>query len=180
MKAILTLYVRLFLVFSVIFGLLTFLLALVGPETLDLNRTIYKALFFGICMSLFLGTIHILALKRMGLKSITSDDIGVVQHRRVLSNLNFSQIVDKLKSIPFTRKMETSDSGQSLTIHTGASWKSWGETIKIVSLQETEKGMEYEIISQPKIRTTLVDNGRNLQNVMRIEELLNYKESSPS
>lgn len=172
MKAILTLYVKLFVVFGLFFGMFTGLIDLFGDDTFDVNRLFNRASFYGFWMSLILGTIHIIALKRLGLKSFTTSDLSVNQHRRVSSNINFTQLVDKLKSIPLTEKMELSDSGHGLTFQTRASWKSWGEKIKIEVLRETETGTEYEIYSQPKRRTVLIDNGRNLQNVMKIEQLL--------
>jgi hypothetical protein len=50
--------------------------------------------------------------------------------------------------------------------------KSWGEEIKIILKSKTKSEFEYMISSSPKLKTTLVDYGKNLENINRIENAI--------
>lgn len=55
---------------------------------------------------------------------------------------------------------------------TGVSWKSWGEEIKILLKDYKETVFEYQILSSPKLKITLIDYGKNLENINRIESIM--------
>ena len=172
MKAILLFYLKLLVVFGLLFGLLSALIDFPYSSGFEIQRYLFKALFFGGFMAVLLGTFHILGLKHAGVKSFNAGNLAVKQKKNVRSDINFTRLVSKLKSDPTTQKMELAPDGKHLVIQTGMSWKSWGEKIGIRVIRETANETEYEIVSEPKLRTTLLDNGRNLGNVLRIEKLL--------
>ena len=68
--------------------------------------------------------------------------------------------------------MKVIEEGNRLLLSSKISWMGWGEKISIQPLQVLGSGTEYEITSQPKLGTTLVDSGKNMQNVMEVEKLL--------
>jgi hypothetical protein len=59
----------------------------------------------------------------------------------------------------------------------GITWKTFGDKIEFNLNKINEAHTEVELSSRPVLRTTLVDYGKNLQNVQIIEEFLKeYRE----
>jgi hypothetical protein len=50
--------------------------------------------------------------------------------------------------------------------------KSWGEEIKIILKSNKENNFEYQLSSSPKLKTTIVDYGKNLENINKIESVI--------
>ena len=51
-------------------------------------------------------------------------------------------------------------------------WLSWGEEISIILQTKGESDFNYKISSRPKLKMTLVDFGKNLENVNRLENVI--------
>lgn len=66
--------------------------------------------------------------------------------------------------------MKEMESG--VLLRSNFSWKSWGEEIKIILIKQIADENEFQVSSRPKFSLTLVDYGKNLENMMRIENLL--------
>ena len=126
-------------------------------------------LFFGISMSLILVSFHIYRLKKNGIQRINNENVGVNQSRSLITELNTTDIIDKLKINPIIRKMKMTEIKNGVLLKSGMTWKSWGEEIKIILKSENETDFEYQISSRPKLKTTLVDYGKNLENLILIE-----------
>jgi hypothetical protein len=59
-----------------------------------------------------------------------------------------------------------------IVARTGINWKTWGDVITI-SFKRTGSNCTYiQISSRPNARTTIVDYGKNLENVERIVSFL--------
>ncbi|SIS45386.1 hypothetical protein [Salimicrobium flavidum] len=59
-----------------------------------------------------------------------------------------------------------------IKVHTGASWKSWGDEI-VFQLQEIDPATtRIAVTSRPKLKVTLMDYGKNHENIRSIEKHL--------
>ncbi|MFC0100989.1 DUF1499 domain-containing protein [Micromonospora marina] len=61
--------------------------------------------------------------------------------------------------------------GNSISVKTGISIKSWGETVT-GSVGPASDGTVVHVRSQSRVRTTLIDYGRNRQNVKQVIEMI--------
>ncbi len=172
MKPLVLLLVKTFLLTGLGFTLTMALIDLIFDGKVSLWESVYRLIFFGTIMTLAFGLSHINALKRLGVKTFTAENLSVKQKRVVLSTLSLKDILSRLKTNPDFNKMEVIEEGNRILLSSKISWMGWGEKISIQPLQVLGSGTEYEITSQPKLGTTLVDSGKNLQNVMEVERLM--------
>ncbi len=172
MKPITLFFLKTFLLLGLGFTVVMGLIDLIFDGSISLWESVYRLVFFGTIMTLALGLSHIYALKRLGVTSFTAENLAVKQTRVVLSTLGLQDILSRLKTNPDFNKMEVIEEGNRLLLSSKISWMGWGEKISIQPLQVLGSGTEYEITSQPKLGTTLVDSGKNMQNVMEVEKLM--------
>ena len=67
-------------------------------------------------------------------------------------------------------KIKKTDTG--LRLSTRMSMKSWGEIVYVDIIPAEENKIKITITSKPKIKTTIVDLGKNLENVNLLSKLL--------
>jgi CRISPR-associated protein Csm1 len=84
-----------------------------------------------------------------------------------------------LKSLEKIKKCEIKEAEQSkgiITAHSGTTWKTWGEIInfEIINNEDSKKTC-IKISSSPLVSTTLVDFGKNYENVKKISDFLKEK-----
>ncbi len=172
-------YVRLFLYTSISFGLLKGIrVGLATGVESGIKAGAISGLFFGIGMSLILGTIYRLRIKKMGIVG----DLGPVQSTTVelISNLDFAydKCIQALNQ--FGAKIKLQNQAKSeIKATTGITWKSWGEVLSLHLIHIGNQKVKIEISSFPKLRTTIVDYGKGRENVQKIANLLG-KEGLPS
>lgn len=157
---------------GVSYGICMLVIGLVNGHEFRLGFFLFSTLIFGTTMSLFSVSVHIRRLKKIGVQKITSDNLKVSQNKVLKSKLTKAMLIEKLQIDPLMGKMKMTEIEQGLIIETGMTWKSRGEEIKIIISSFENKLYEYQISSKPKLKPTLVDFGRNLENVNRIESLL--------
>lgn len=172
MKPITKLYLKTFLLTGIPYGLLMIGTDILEGEGFSLFKFLFLTFFFGITMSLTLVSFHRYRLKKSGIQEMTDQNLGVSQKKNVKSELNKSELIEKLQSDPKIRKMRMREIENGIILKTGMTWKSWGEEIKIILQSKEEGDFIYQITSSPKIKTTMVDYGKNLENVNRIEKLI--------
>ncbi|MFD2907110.1 hypothetical protein ACFSX9_00030 [Flavobacterium ardleyense] len=172
MKSIIKLYLKLFLQTAIIYFLIMALFDLALGNQLTLWNYVPKSLFVGVFVSLILVSIHVNKLKKNGIKNISDANVGVNQTRIISSELNKSELIQKLKSDSTIGKMEMREIENGVLFQTGMTMKSWGEEIKIILKFNKNSNFEYQVSSRPKLKTTLVDYGKNLENVNSIENLM--------
>jgi len=135
-------------------------------------KNITTSLFFGIFMSLSLVSFHWYNLKKDGVENITDENIGVKQTKKIETKLNKKELIQKLKLDPTIGKMKMTEIENGILIKTGMTMKSWGEEIKIILKSSKENNFEYQLSSIPKLKTTIVDYGKNLENINKIESII--------
>jgi hypothetical protein len=172
MKPITLFLLKMFLFMGLGFALFTGLIDLIFDGRVDLGESIYRLFFFGTIMTIVMGLSHIYALKRLGITTFTTENLAVKQRRIVRSNLNIQDILSMLKANPDLKKMKATEDGNRITLDSTMTWMGWGEKITIQPLQASGTETEYEITSRPKLATTIVDSGKNMQNVIWVEKMM--------
>ncbi len=172
MKPITKLYLKTFLVMGIAYGLSMIGFDLLRGEGFSLSKFLFLTVSFGGTMSLILVSLLRHRLRKMGIQEITDDSLNVFQKKNVQSELKKSELVEKLKADPIFGKMNMMEVENGVLLTTGVSWKSWGEEIKILLKDYKETVFEYQILSSPKLKITLIDYGKNLENINRIESIM--------
>jgi hypothetical protein len=63
---------------------------------------------------------------------------------------------------------EADESSRSVELKVGISFKSWGERVRIELAPEGESSTRAKVSSKPSLGTTMVDYGKNQDNVNRV------------
>ena len=171
MKPITKLYLKTFLLTGIPYGLLTAGFDLVDGNGFRLWKFLFLTFCFG-CMSFLLVSFHKYRLKKNGVQEMTAQNLGVSQKKNLKSEFNKSELIEKLKSDPIIGKMKMQEIENGIILKTGMTWLSWGEEIRIILQTKGESDFDYQISSRPKLKMTLVDFGKNLENVNRIENVM--------
>jgi hypothetical protein len=129
-------------------------------------------IFSGSVFSFLLVSSYKTELKRIGIQEITDDVIKVHQSRNIRTELNRAALIERLKADPAFGKMKMTVMEHGIQIKSGVSSKSWGEEINIILQSESSNGFEYLVSSRPSSKITLLDMGRNIEHINRIENLM--------
>ena len=173
MKPIAKLYLKVFLLGGIPCGLIITSFDLLIDE-FELWKSLFQTFYLGISLSLSLVSVHIYKLKKNGIQELTDETLGVKQTKEIKTKFKKRELVNKLKTDPIIGKMKMTETDNGVTLKTGTTWESWGDEIKIVLKSASDPDFEYQISSRPKLKlnTALVDFGRNLQNLNRIENVI--------
>lgn len=172
MNPILKLYLKTFLLMGLPFGLFTIGVDMAEGNGFNLWKFVSATFFFGGVMSVILVSFHRYRLKKTGIQEITEENLRVSQSKRFTSRLTKTEVIERLKNDPIIGAMKMTEVENGILLNNGMSWKSWGEEIQISFKSTMDSYFEYVVLSRPKLRTTLIDYGRNLENVNRIEALI--------
>ena len=170
MKPVNRLYLRMFLISGLSFASGMAIFDFVWGSGPELLRFLFHFLFFGGCMALLLVGLHRWQLKKQGMPN--TDALSVVQAREVKTSHSRDEVAGLLKLDPAFRHMSITSDGDALKLTTGTTWRSWGEIILLNFRQDRNDGCVVEIRSKPWLGTTVVDYGKNKENVERIAELI--------
>ena len=154
------------------FGLIMTLFDLFEGEGFNVVKFAFLTVFFGGIMSIFLISMHKYRLRKKGITEFTDDNLRVLQRRTVKSKSDIEEVISLLTSDSNFENMKYTSSKNQIHLSSRVSWYSWGEKIRITMLSDKDGEFEYEIQSKPIVSITLVDYGKNLENVNQIEELL--------
>lgn len=172
MKPLTTLYLKAFLWTGLPYGLVMVGFDIAEGHGFRVWRFLFLTVFFGIFMSLTLVSFHRHRLKKNGIQKVTSDDLRVSQQRVVTAGITQQTLVEELKNDPIIGKMKRMESENEIVIRSGITWKSWGEHMKITMSPVGENQWNYVVSSSPRVKPTIVDYGKNVENVNRIEQLI--------
>lgn len=172
MKPITKLYLKTFLLTGIPYGLIMLGFDLADGDGFRLWKYLFMTFFFGITMSLILVSFHRYRLKKNGIQEITDENVGINQSKSLKTELNKTDLINKLKTDPIIGKMKMVEIENGVLLKSGMTWKSWGEEVKIILKTDNKTVFEYQISSSPKLKTTLVDYGKNLENINRIENVI--------
>lgn len=150
---------------------------MIGFDLMDGDEvTLWKFLFltisFGLLMSLTLVGFHRYRLRKSGVKDMDEASLAVRQEKMIQSSFNLPQAMKALEADQKTRRMKMAEIQDGIRLKTPITWRSWGEEIQIIRLSEEYGTFEYQITSRPKVTTTIVDYGKNTENIALIESIL--------
>jgi len=172
MKPLTRLYIRAFLWTGLPFATAMAILNVYWGDAFDLRKFLFSFVFFGGLMSLILVGLHRYQLKRKGVDNLDDGALSVAQKTQIQTTLSREEIIDRLKRDPRIGKMVLKADGDMIELDSGATWRSWGERILLKIHQHDGNTLLVEIQSKPKVFTTVVDYGKNKDNVDLITELI--------
>lgn len=126
---------------------------------------------FGLLMSAVLGSLHAAALRRVG--GQPGDGPAVTRAMDVATPFDavFLKCVHALQAEQARIQLQDIASGR-IEASTPMSWRSWGENICVELSRVRADCTRVKLTSTPRLKTTLVDYGKGVQNVERISRLL--------
>ena len=157
---------KIFVITTLIYGIILVIPELFSIQQIEIKNLCIKASIFGLFMSIILGLIQIVKMKKNGIKNSSNSDFNVNQYSTFTAELTLQEIFDKLK----TKYKSINLTSDKIIIKTNMSFYSWGEHIEIT---KENNEFEYKIISKPQLQTTLIDYGKNRENILNIKKLIN-------
>ena len=157
------------------FGFLIGVFSLQREEALDvILNGILAGLVFGTLVSYMLISLH-KSLSRKVVTDSFNHDFGIFQSHRIEIPLSYedaySICLQSLKTISrCSIKFQNPDIG-IIKARAGINWKTWGDNVYL-KLIKGKGSTIVEISSRPSASSTLVDFGKNLDNVERIKRFL--------
>lgn len=168
MDSIIKYLVKTFLFFFILFGVLSFLINFSAGFRFD---SITLSFVWSLIMTLFFGGYHIYEIQQNG-DSMTDASLNTRQYKTVRSSINKTDLMFILLNESKYSSLDIKEEDNIIKFQTKLSFKSWGERVSIVSKNISENLFEYKISSKPKVPTTFIDYGKNLENVQAIERIL--------
>lgn len=151
---------------------------LYGKET-GMKGGVLAGIFFGLLTYIILGLLHNQAVKK-----ISDRNSGNHLRNHHIRDFDLQLPYDKaydhcMKSLSLikncTVQNENSSEGKIIA-KTGLNWKTWGDTITFDVKRINNNRSRVTVSSRPTAKTTIVDYGKNLENVIKIASYL--KENS--
>ena len=118
MNPIIKLYLKIFLFFVFCYGAINLVYYFFDTSYFDF-KNLNQIFIFGCIMSLTLVTVHLVCLKRMKINKFTNSNLGVVQSKIIISNLNKIELFQKIENHPLIRKLNYKKTENVILIHTG-------------------------------------------------------------
>jgi len=135
---------------------------------------VVSGVFFGGLMSVILAFLHSRTVRRMPYGK-SEEAMGVYHIRNVELMLPYDKAFDlcvEALSMIKNCKVQDEDRSQGKILgKAGKTWKTFGDTISF-ELTKIGNEIQIEVSSRPTVPTTLVDYGKNLENVNKIEGFL--------
>lgn len=172
MKAISIQFLKSFAVLGISYALIMIMMEFFMGNEFDLYKTLKTSIFFGLGMSAVFIGLQVYRLNQMGVTELSKENISVVQKRVFLSNLTKEKVVERINIDSTCKRMKIRKTNSGLKLSTRMSMKSWGEVVYVDIEPADEKKIKISITSKPKIKTTIVDLGKNLENVNLLSTIL--------
>ena len=165
-----------FIVLAVSVGLLTctFMVVFGGSIDKGINYGAKSGLFFATFLVVFSIYSDIIFRQWVFVKlKVRSFDLSQYREIHLKGELKciFAQVLAVLKMIPTIKKISPDAVGRKISATTGSSILTFGELIDIEFFLEADN-VRITISSRPRLMTTMVDYGKNIENVEIISALL--------
>jgi hypothetical protein len=153
-----------------------------GSST-GLKIGIIAGLTFGALIFIILGLLHSQAVKKIR-GGNSRETLSTHQVSDIELNLPYKQTFDlcmqSLSRIKRCTIQEENLTQGRIVAWAGINWKTWGDIITF-HIKKTTNGITYVTISsRPRARTTLVDFGKNLENIIKVTSFLKKHAESGS
>ncbi|MFI9507041.1 hypothetical protein [Nocardia sp. NPDC052566] len=134
---------------------------------------VVAGLIFGVFMAVVMGSWHVISARRAGVPDAAYGPVR--QHASIVlasdANEAFDAAVRVIEASGATVKQRDPVRGR-IEARTGLTWKSFGEKLDVTVLPQDQGRCEVRIESRPRVPSTVVDYGKNLQNVQNIDQKL--------
>ena len=152
--------------FGIIMGLLQW--PVLGPEW-ALKIGLQAGGGFGLIVSLIACTMHFITKKRAGLdgqsdKAAFSKEMTLPMKKDRAFDLVIAGL-ERVKNCKIT--LENREAGR-IEAEAGQTWKSWGEVITAEIHLTEDEGTRVSVSSRSQVKTTLIDFGKNQENIRAI------------
>ena len=175
MKPLTNLFLKVTLQAALLYGLAMIVLALIGGDTLEPANILISALIFGAVLAAILVFWQQDRLKKMGIEEIREEHLRARQQRTITSRISTEELVARLKKDGELGLSGLEEDENGLRFNTRMTQTSWGEKIAI-EFGPAEKGeREITVTSRPRFALTLLDYGKNYENLERIEKMIRRK-----
>jgi len=171
---------KIFLFTGIPFGLVAALLATVwqGPG-FGLWTGLAMGVIFGGFMAAILGFLHVRSVQQKGFSGASA--YHVKQSKELVLPFShekaFSACLNSLKSLEKASLSHQDPSRGIIRARTGVTWDTWGDAITFqLTATDSPNQTRIRVTSEPISSTTLVDYGKNLDNVHRILAFLEEKQ----
>lgn len=169
-------YLKLFLAMGIPFGIfMGIIYSLQYGFPSGIVAGLFVGLFFGVFMSLILGLVHSWSVKRIP-SGKSEKAMGVHHVRNVELRLPYDKAFNLcIESISLIKKCKIQKEDRSegkIVAKAGMTWKTLGDLISFEVHKIENDRTQIVISSRPAVVTTLVDYGKNLENVERISSFL--------
>jgi hypothetical protein len=138
-----------------------------------LNIPVRMGLFYGISMAIILGLHHYFSVQKAAQGK--PFDLSPVQRRELVLQSNskntFDNCILALRKFP-VKTINTNSAKSYIKARVGRSWKSWGDDIRIDLIPLGDTDTKVEITCRPKVKTALVDYGKNYENAEKLSLLI--------
>lgn len=132
---------------------------------------IFLFLLFGIAIGGYAVERHLSSLKKMEISNITDENLSVKQTRIVITNNSPDFVADQIKQNMSFNLATKRISENCIKIKSRNKW--WQRQSKtLITIKKLNENYEYKIVSSPRSKLTLVDNGENLKIVMKLADII--------
>lgn len=140
---------------------------------------IASGILFGAIMSFVLGTIHKKSLeKTLSPKNVS--DSGVKHTVNVDLKLSYDKAfkicLSSISAIKKSKVIQQNYYDGIIEAKAGMTWKSWGDIISFNIQKTNSLNTCVEVTSKPSLSTTVVDYGKNMENIEIIDNYLKEAE----
>ena len=169
-------FVKLFFAFSVPFTIMMSTMHILGyGRSSSVIADIIIGGIYGLLMTLVLGGLHRLKVRSLSDKR-SKHNLDVVQQGTLLLALPYERAwdlcVQALGTLPRSTIEDADRAAGKQVARIGMSWSSWGEQITCDLKAVDAHTTQLTLVSRPTLKTTLLDYGKNLQNVEQIRTYL--------
>ena len=172
MSPLFKLHLRVFLITGLGYALIISVTDIFRGKPFEISIFLMHAIGFGLIMSLSLVILHTSSLEDLGVTEFTKENLSVKQKRHISSSISPGELVSKIEGDKYFKRGKINTEEEYIQIIMPMTWKSFGERIEIHTEQINEGMTQYFVSSRNKGITPLVDYGRNMENVLKIENLL--------
>jgi len=171
MKEIHKLYLKHFLLSFTGFGLIYWSFELFELSKPLIIRLLIKSAVVGVVFTILTVYSYVKKLKNKGMV-INSENLKVRHKKVITTQKNSEEILSKIKQHADFKALKITKTNSGFKINKNLSWSSWGEVVEINIKSKDSENKSIEISSKPKYPLTLLDNGRNKENVETITALI--------
>jgi hypothetical protein len=136
----------------------------------DLTRFIIKVLIFGALIAAFMVFTHIQNLKKLGITDLSPENLASTQSTTIISRVPKAGLMERISNHSKFGRMRLEDEDNIIYLRPGSGIG--GEVITINVDLSNDVTTTYTIESKPKIDLGIVDNARNMDNIIELSKLI--------